>query len=308
MNLFEESKVPLIPELVKYLNFYGLDRNGKVFHYGDNFYRAITQEGSVNIATALNNGLIAELMSRRLIPYTQVAPYELDGYKFILQHEKIKHISGAHEWSFSMMQDAALMQLDVLEVLLKHGFSSQDSHTGNIMFKDNRPVWVDISSFILHNDIGYWAIEEFFHGVYQPLELMSMNMPMARERLRNWIMNWKEAVKLNLSVKFGLKRQKYFPSLMRRYEKLFRRQGAEKDKTKIVRGIENWRAKIKKLKFQNVTQWSTYQSNWVTADRHVAIHGGGQPLSQSRKYDNVVADKKRGGIDSQSRIAFGDDC
>ena len=100
------------------------------------------------MALAFQNGLIAELQARQLIPNTNIAPYELDGYAFILQHEKIKHISGAQEWSFSMLQDAALMQLDVLEVLLKHGFSSQDSHTGNIMFKDNHPVWVDITSFI----------------------------------------------------------------------------------------------------------------------------------------------------------------
>ena len=274
MDIFQESKVPLIHEFVNYLNLYGLDRYGKVFLYGDKFYRAITQDGLNHMATALNNGLIAELMSRQLIPHTQVAPYELEGYPFILQHEKIKHISRAYEWSFSMLQDAALMELDVLEILLKHGFSSQDSHTGNIMFKDNRPVWVDISSFVFHNDIGYWIIEEFFHSVYQPLELMSMKPAVARERLRSGQSSWEEGVRLNLTAKFGLKRQKYFDSLMRRYKKLFMRQGAEKDRAKISRGINTMRTRIKKLKFQTPSQWSTYQSNWVTPDKHVVLRGG----------------------------------
>ena len=132
-------------------------------------------------------------------------------------------------------------------------------------------------------------------------------MPFARGKLRIWGSDWKESVKLNLAAKFGAKRQKYFPSLMQRYEKIFRRQGAEKDKNKISRNINIMRNKIKKFKFQNVTQWSTYQSNWVTNDRHVVLYGGGQPIPKNCKYGNVPANKKYRGVSRKSRNVVGYD-
>ena len=71
------------------------------------------------MATAFNSGLFAELNQKKLIPYTQVVPHEFPGFSFILQHEKIKNVSYGYEWSFTMLKDAALLVLDVLEVLVK---------------------------------------------------------------------------------------------------------------------------------------------------------------------------------------------
>ena len=126
----------------------GLDYDGDVILYGDNFYRGITPAGADCMTKLFNTGVIAELQRRELIPKTKLVPLKFPGYVFILQHEKIPTVSYSFEWSFSMFQDAALAALDVYEVLTSNGFRSKDAHHDNVLFKNNRPVWVDLTSFI----------------------------------------------------------------------------------------------------------------------------------------------------------------
>ena len=211
MDIFEESKMPLIPEFVHMINEHGMDRFGKVFHYGEKFYRAITPEGVKNVVKLFETGTFSELSTRGLIPKTNMVAYELPGYTFVLQHEKIKNVSYDYEWSFTMLKDAALMVLDVLEVLIKHGFISQDGHTRNILFKDNHPVWVDFTSFIENKSVSYWPIMQYFHRIYQPMELMTQDIRIARERLSCFYLYspWEVYFYLNFVAKHGLKKKSF---------------------------------------------------------------------------------------------------
>ena len=125
MDIFKESMVPLIPELAELPCKDGVDYDGDVILYGDNFYRGITPAGADCMIKLIDTSVLAELQRRELIPKTELAPLEFPGYVFILQHEKIQNVSYAFEWSFSMFQDAALAALDVYEALTSNGFRSQ---------------------------------------------------------------------------------------------------------------------------------------------------------------------------------------
>ena len=279
-DLFSEAMVPMIPEYVKGIFYEGLDFDGKFFSYCDNIYRGIEPNGINNIVTGFKSGMFAELIKKNLIPDTKVVPYELPGYSLILQHEKIKNVSYNYEWSFSMLKDAALMELDVLEILTKYNYTSKDAHLFNVLFKDNRPVWVDITSLIRSNSVGSGIIWGYFILVYQSLELMSLNPMIARIILKN-PKSLQEQTYIHLAEKFGLKNRYKFEKIWRRYMNLFTKKGAVTDKEKIYIGIENFRQKIKKLKLTQNYQWSNYQSNWVNNKKQVVLEigGGGANLS-----------------------------
>lgn len=221
-----------------------------------------------------NTGVIAELQRRELIPKTKLVPLKFPGYVFILQHEKIPNVSYSFEWSFSMFQDAALAALDVYEVLTSKGFRSKDAHHDNVLFKNNRPVWVDVTSFIKSPppQQNLWAAIEYFFSMFLPLELMSENPPLARALLKINEPNVQSRIKLYQTTKFGFKRQRYFPSAYRRCMKIFERFALENDKEKISRSIDAMRRRIKKLKLNAYPSiWSEYQHDWVGNNKSIIL-------------------------------------
>lgn len=64
-----------------------------------------------------------------------------------LVHPLIPFISYPYEWTFSMLKDAALLQLDLLAEALGEGLTMKDATPYNIQFVDGRPVFIDIGSF-----------------------------------------------------------------------------------------------------------------------------------------------------------------
>jgi hypothetical protein len=81
----------------------------------------------------------------RLIGSEQVDPP--DGAAGALVHPRLPFISYPYEWTFSMLKDAALLQLDLLAEALADGLTIKDATPFNIQFVDGRPVFIDIGSF-----------------------------------------------------------------------------------------------------------------------------------------------------------------
>ena len=65
----------------------------------------------------------------------------------VLRHERIPFVSYPYEWTFSMLKDAALVQLDLLLAALEQGMVLKDSTPYNVQFRGARPVFVDIGSY-----------------------------------------------------------------------------------------------------------------------------------------------------------------
>ena len=65
----------------------------------------------------------------------------------VLRHDRIPFVSYPYEWSFGMLQDAALLQLDLLLAALDEGLILKDSSAYNVQWRGTRPVFIDVSSF-----------------------------------------------------------------------------------------------------------------------------------------------------------------
>lgn len=73
-----------------------------------------------------------------------------------LEHPKVPFISYPYEWTFSMLKDAAILQLDLLAEALAEGLTMKDATPFNIQFVDGRPVFIDIGSFEAYSPGEPW--------------------------------------------------------------------------------------------------------------------------------------------------------
>ncbi len=70
-----------------------------------------------------------------------------DGWAGVLEHETVPFVSYPYEWTFSMLKDAALLQLELIEVGLENGWTLKDATPYNIQFIGSRPTFIDTPSF-----------------------------------------------------------------------------------------------------------------------------------------------------------------
>ncbi len=65
----------------------------------------------------------------------------------VLEHDRIPVISYPYEWSFSMLQDAALLTLDLTEAAINEDLIMKDATPYNIQWRGATPTFIDIGSF-----------------------------------------------------------------------------------------------------------------------------------------------------------------
>jgi hypothetical protein len=65
----------------------------------------------------------------------------------VLEHPVVPFVSYPYEWTFSMLKDAALLQLDLLIEALGDGLMIKDATPYNIQFIEGKPVFIDVGSF-----------------------------------------------------------------------------------------------------------------------------------------------------------------
>jgi hypothetical protein len=78
------------------------------------------------------------------------------GWAGALEHDRVPFLSYPYEWTFSMLKDAALLHLDLLEESLKAGWVIKDSTPYNIQFVGSAPAFIDIPSFVRRPPGDYW--------------------------------------------------------------------------------------------------------------------------------------------------------
>lgn len=104
-----------------------------------------------------------------------IAAFEIDpppGSAGALEHPRLPLISYPYEWTFSMLKDAALLQLDLLEGALHAGLTIKDSTPYNIQFVEGRPIFIDIGSFEAYRQGEPWiGYRQFTRQFLFPLML-----------------------------------------------------------------------------------------------------------------------------------------
>ncbi len=167
-----------------------LDMRGRTFVYGGNFYRGIYAGYEDSIKKLFDCGLIEELNNARLIPQTCISNYYSDEFPLIIKHEFIEPCLYIHEWTYHMLCDAALMIEKLIKVLHKYGYGLWDCHTENILFCGIEPVYCDLGSFFLMEELAQnhrgIPFEQFKTYYIEIAKMLRNNGSLARSFLNNY--------------------------------------------------------------------------------------------------------------------------
>jgi hypothetical protein len=108
----------------------------------------------------------------RLIPSEEVpAP---DGSAGAIEHPQLPFISYPYEWTFAMLKDAALLQLDLLAEALTEGLTIKDATPFNVQFHHGKPIFIDVGSFEPYEPGEAWiGYRQFTRQFLFPLMMRS---------------------------------------------------------------------------------------------------------------------------------------
>ncbi|MEA2331745.1 MAG: hypothetical protein QOH58_1883 [Thermoleophilaceae bacterium] len=155
------------------------DPESRVFYAGEDVYRALSADGLSDFEALQASGLLDD---QRIVGTERVqdgAPGDYAGLLVhepagVLRHERIPFVSYPYEWTFSMLKDAALVQLDLLLASLEQDLVLKDSTPYNVQFKGSRPVFVDVGSFERLREGEPWVAYRQFCMLYlYPLVLQA---------------------------------------------------------------------------------------------------------------------------------------
>ena len=95
-----------------------------------------------------------------------------DGWAGVLEHEPVPFVTYPYEWTFNMLKDAALLQLQLIETSLENGWTLKDATPYNIQWIGPRPVFIDIGSFLpWHTGESWVGYRQFCSLFLTPLML-----------------------------------------------------------------------------------------------------------------------------------------
>lgn len=141
------------------------DRDGRVYLQGQRVIRGLG-ETALGHWRALSetkfyrrNSESGRLVETREVPADETGlPRERQqAWAGFLEHRRVPVISYPYEWSFSMLQAAALLQLELTEAAIGEGYTLKDATPYNVQFDVGGPVFIDIASFEPLADGAPWA-------------------------------------------------------------------------------------------------------------------------------------------------------
>jgi hypothetical protein len=148
---------------------------------------------------------------------------EVEGYEFVLEHERIARVSYPFEWSWPMLKDAGLAVLDVNLELVHAGYLTKDPSPWNVLFADTRPVFVDFTNVWSLDRVGYalttWP--EWFRSFYTyPVRLVGEGKARVVRRL---VADYERGIDRDEMVELGL----------------HARERVEREARRVARGVRN---------------------------------------------------------------------
>lgn len=161
------------------------DTLGFTFIWNNHFLRGIYPSAVGQAKAYFDSGFIDEVISKQLFPKTWVSEFENEQFGMILEHEMITPVLYATEWNYEMLKDAALMVLDIAQIAWKYGYNMVDCHKLNVLFSNNRPMYVDLGSFVPREkgSTGWYPYSSFLRSYYYILSVWSDGASTIAKRL-----------------------------------------------------------------------------------------------------------------------------
>jgi hypothetical protein len=129
-----------------------------VFELDGEVVRGLTVAGLADWEAFVETELLARLMEAGDVIKTMSAESAaLDALRSVdpdghwvaaLRHERVPFVSYPYEWTFSMLKDAALLQLRLTREALSADLALKDATPYNVQWQGARPVFIDVGSFM----------------------------------------------------------------------------------------------------------------------------------------------------------------
>ena len=157
------------------------DRESRVFYEGNAVFRGLSKQ-ALKEWEALSSTeffkrltLQGKLIHTERIDSASMAKSAKDeNWEAVLKHQPIPFISYPYEWSFGMLKDAALLQLDLMQEALEEGMILKDASAFNFQWMGARPIFIDIPSFEKWHPGEPWAgYRQFCQMFLYPLFLQA---------------------------------------------------------------------------------------------------------------------------------------
>lgn len=160
-------------EEMKFFNLVSIDEVGEVFEWNGRIFRGVTESAKPIVDRYFSSGFLDYIVERGMFPRTVISEYSNPNYCYILEHEKIELQTIDSEWSFDMLKDAAMLVCNIAHIAWQYGFNMKDCHTKNILFQNNKPIYVDLGSFveIKEGTTGFRSYEQILGYYYYVLKL-----------------------------------------------------------------------------------------------------------------------------------------
>ena len=156
------------------------DPDTRVFRYNGAVFRCLTARAHADWTRLAATEFHARFMAdRRVIPTRLVTDPEslpplAARWAAVLEHERVPVVSYPYEWSFGMLKDAALLQLDVTRAALDEEMTLKDATAFNVQWFGARPTFIDIGSFTPYAAGEPWAgYRQFCETFLYPLLLQA---------------------------------------------------------------------------------------------------------------------------------------
>lgn len=143
------------------------DPAGKVYRAGGRVLRGLDRNAAAVVADLLRSPFYQRLVANGDVvgsswpPAADAARSSVlaDGWCAVVEHEPVPFLTWPYEWPFSMLKDAALLQLRLLTASVGNGWTLKDATPFNIQYSlatgAPRPIFIDVPSFA-PRDGAYW--------------------------------------------------------------------------------------------------------------------------------------------------------
>jgi len=153
------------------------DPRGFVYRRQGQLLRQINPSYREEYDLLLQSGLYQELSAAGLLISHEEVESGLactpDAYK-VIRPVIVPFISYPFEWSFSQLQDAALLTMKIQRIAMEHGMTLKDASAYNIQFVQGKPILIDTLSFEKYAEGRPWvAYRQFCQHFLAPLALMA---------------------------------------------------------------------------------------------------------------------------------------
>jgi SAM-dependent methyltransferase len=129
------------------------DWDSRVFYDDGRVLRALSPAGLESWHAVARSRFFGEAVAAgRVVETREVGDVDLEAVPLpetaaVLEHERVPFVSYPYEWPFSMLKDAALLQLDLLGRALAEDMTLKDASSYNVQWRGSQPIFIDVGSF-----------------------------------------------------------------------------------------------------------------------------------------------------------------